>query len=76
MSVAQIQEHVLGLSLADRLSLTRSLLATFAEEQPMEADFDAPYVEEILRRSRELENDPAAGFDHEEVFAAARQSLQ
>lgn len=72
MSVlTEIEEKAMGLTPRERGHLASRLIASL----PGEYDEGKDWVEEALRRDREMDEDPASVMTHDEFFGSLRDYL-
>ena len=69
--IAEIEEKVLGLSDNERAKLADKLIAS------LPPDFmDEDELEEVVRRDREMDEDPSTVMTHEEFFSSLRDHIK
>jgi len=74
MSVAaEAEQLALSLPLADRAKLAEKLIVSLPS--PF-VDEDDEWVEEALRRDREMDTDPETVMTHEEFFTSLREHIK
>jgi putative addiction module component (TIGR02574 family) len=71
--IAEVEELALNLSVSDRARLAEKLISSlpspFVEE-------DDNWVEEALRRDREMDENPQSVMTHEEFFTSLRDHIR
>jgi putative addiction module component (TIGR02574 family) len=72
MSIEQIWELALALPPEERVGLAEVLWESVLPEYPVEAD-ESDFVAELLRRDKEMTDNPASCRSYEEVMAHARR---
>ena len=71
--VAEVEELALKLSNSERGRLANTLIASLPS--PFVAD-DDNWVEEALRRDREMDENPESVMTHDEFFASLRDHIK
>jgi putative addiction module component (TIGR02574 family) len=75
MSVAQVRELALGLSIEDRALLARELIESL-EPGPPDPDVEAAWLDEIESRAEALERGEATADDWKASLDRVRQQLR
>jgi hypothetical protein len=75
MSVlAEVEEKAMSLTPRERGRLASKLIASLPG--PFADDEDEDWIEEALRRSREMDENPDSVMTHEEFFGSLQEFLQ
>jgi putative addiction module component (TIGR02574 family) len=71
--IAEAEELALSLSESDRGKLAEKLIASLPTPHVHE---DEDWVNEALRRDREMDDDPGSVMTHEQFFASIREHIK
>jgi putative addiction module component (TIGR02574 family) len=74
LSLAELEKEVTQLSLEEREQLIRLLIASLEPED--EGDIEAAWEQEVLRRSREIQEGKVSPVPADEALARIRRSLR
>ena len=73
-AVADIEKDILALNNEDKIELLRTLLEEL--DGPADPGVEQAWLEEVQRRSRELDEGTVTAIPADEVFARARAALK
>lgn len=73
MTIQELTEQVMALSLTERVNLAEALWLSIGEE--LGAVEEKELIEEALRRDAELTSGAVVGLTHEEVMRNARRAI-